>query len=66
MSEAAAALLALLIKYVPDLVTEIIGAFHKGATIDDAIAALNAARAKSYEDYIADGGGRPTDPPTPT
>lgn len=62
MSEAAAALLALLIKYVPDLITEIIASVHKGATIDDAIAALNAANAKRAKDYLDEAGGPPVTP----
>jgi hypothetical protein len=63
VSAAAIALLELGIKYVPELVTEIIGAFHKGATIDDAIAALEAAKKKTAADYLAEAAGPPVVPP---
>lgn len=59
MSEAAIALLTLAIKYVPELVTEILHTIHKGATVDDAIAALDAAKKKTAADYLAEAGGPP-------
>lgn len=66
MSAAALALLELGIKYAPDLIAEIVGLFKPGATIDDAIAALDAARMKSYDDYIKEAGGLPGETIVPT
>lgn len=42
------------LKYGPEIGLAIANAFKTGATIDDAIAALTAAQAKTIEQYVAD------------
>ncbi len=44
----------LILKYLPDLALAFSGAFKGGATIDDAIAALEAVKAESAQQFLDD------------
>jgi len=47
-------LAGLLLKYGPDVALAIAGLFKSGKTIDDAIAALELAKTKTAEQYLAE------------
>jgi hypothetical protein len=50
--EIAIVLAQTLIKYGPDLALIVAGWFQSGATIDDAIAALEVAKTKTAQQYL--------------